>query len=133
MTDERMTLNEARAEIEAILAAIPDDEIPTFPLAQINRNGTVTVLTETDLDIPFCIDIEPGHILGTAPDPLYNRRIASMRAIEGEMYCRAEAKFLANGRKLDGLGLVKKEPGPTGWKERIISLCPPGPQPKQVP
>ena len=89
------TLRMARAAIEAILAAIPDEDLPEFDKVE-ERDGRVIAWYGST-----------GHHLGTARttgerDLLAYRRSAAWQAIENEMACRADAKFLANGDSLGG-------------------------------
>ncbi|ROR91720.1 hypothetical protein [Nocardioides aurantiacus] len=87
-----MNILEARAAIEAILAAIPDKELPKFDRREVQADGRVLVWWGGT-----------GHYLGSATtdgerDPLAYRRSASWSAIEGEMTCRADAKHLKRER-----------------------------------
>ena len=96
-----MNVQEARNAIEAILAAIPDDELPDFDKVEV-RDDEVLVWWGGS-----------GRILGTAKsggkrDPLIYRRNASWDAIQSEMTHRVDRRFLENGDKPDGIRLAKK-------------------------
>jgi len=96
-----MDIRAARAAIEAILAAIPDEELPEFERVEIHE-GRTTVWWGGK-----------GRTLGSARtgnnrEPLGYRRSASWEAIEGEMAYRADKRYLENGDKPDGLRLAKR-------------------------
>ena len=93
-----MNIREARAAIEEILASIPDEEMPLYDSIEIEPDR-VTVWWGGR-----------GRCLGTARtggkrNPMRYREGGSWDAIEGEMAYRADAAFLANGDRPDGLGL----------------------------
>jgi hypothetical protein len=98
-----MNVNEARAAIEAILAAISDDELPEFDKVEHDKaRGEVLVWWGGT-----------GHCLGSAKrdgqrDPSVHRRSASWKAIECEMTHRADLAFFENGDSADGLKLARK-------------------------
>lgn len=88
-----VNIKTARKAIEAILAAIPDDELPDFDREEIGTDGRVTVWWGGS-----------GHILGGAKRngvrcPKVHRSHGSWAAIEGEMTYRADKRFLRNGDK----------------------------------
>ena len=94
-----MKITEARAAIEAILAAVSDDDLPTFDRAEVEADGRVVVWLGGR-----------GRVLGSAHangtrDPLVYRRSASWDAIEGEATYRADRRFLENGDSADGFHL----------------------------
>lgn len=94
-----MNIKEARAAIEAILAAIPDEELPQFDKVEVEADGKTVVWWGSH-----------GHILGTSKRggkrrPLNYRETGSWQAIEQEMAYRADRDFLANG---DGAELVSR-------------------------
>jgi hypothetical protein len=96
-----MNIKEARDAIEAILAAIPDDELPDFDKVEID-DGRVLVWWG-----------DCGHVLGSAKaggerDPLSYRRNGSWGAIESEMTYRADRRLLDNGDDPTGLRLASK-------------------------
>lgn len=96
-----MNIKQARAAIEAILAAIPDDEMPKFDKVE-QRDGDVIVWWGG------C-----GHHLGSAMsagqrEPNIHRRSGSWDAIEGEMVARADRVFLDNGDSAEGLKITGK-------------------------
>lgn len=97
-----MNVKEARAAIEAILAAIPDSELPEFDKVEI-RDGRPTVWWGGS-----------GRILGSAKsngqrDPLLYRRDASWDAIHLEMTHRADRRLLDNGDDPTGVRLARKK------------------------
>lgn len=97
-----MNIHTAREAIEAILASIPDEELPDFDKVELEDDGKVCVWWGGR-----------GRILGSATsggkrDPLLYRRNASREAIESEMVHRADRRFLENGDKPDGIRLGKK-------------------------
>lgn len=86
-----MNIKIARAAIEAILAAIPDDKLPDFDRVEHGADGKVTAWWGG-----------MGHILGSAKRgnkrrPKNYRESGSWSAIEGEMAYRADRRLLANG------------------------------------
>lgn len=98
-----MNIKEARTAIEAILAAIPDEEMPEFDKVEIdNARGETLVWWGGS-----------GRVLGSAMsggkrDPLVYRRTASWDAIQLEMTHRADRRYLENGDSADGIRLAKK-------------------------
>ena len=97
-----MDIKQARAAIEAILEAIPDDKLPDFDKVE-HRDGTVIVWWGGK-----------GSHLGSAKsngerDPLIYRRRGSWDAIEAEMTCRADRRLLDNGDDPTGVHLAKKK------------------------
>lgn len=103
METTTMTITAARAAIEAILAAIPDEELPEFDKVEIDNDRGETLVWWGG----------SGRILGTAKsggvrDPLIYRRTASWDAIQAEMTSRVDRRFLENGDKIDGLDLAAK-------------------------
>lgn len=96
-----MTTSEARAAIEAILASIPDEELPEFDKVEIDGDEVLVWWGGS------------GRVLGTAKsggkrDPLVYRRNASWDAVQAEMTHRADRRFLNNGDKPGGVRLGKK-------------------------
>lgn len=84
-----MDIKTARAAIEAILKAIPDDQLPDFDRVEHGADGKVTAWLGGT-----------GHILGSAKRgnkrrPKNYREGGSWRAIEGEMTYRADKRLLA--------------------------------------
>ena len=103
MTDFPMTIRAARAAIEAILAAIPDDELPEFDKVDYDRNGRPTVWWGGH-----------GRCLGSATsngvrEPLIYRSGAAWDAIESEMTYRADRRLLDNGDDPKGVRLAKRK------------------------
>lgn len=99
-----MDIKAAQQAIEAILASIPDDELPKFDRVE-QCDGTTTVWWGGT-----------GHYLGSARtgerrSPINHRHRAAWEAIEGEMTYRADQKFFDNGDKLDGLRIAAKKGG----------------------
>lgn len=97
-----MNIKTAQEAISAILASIPDEELPEFDKVEIEDDGRVCVWWGSH-----------GRILGSAKsggkrDPLSYRRSGAWAAIEHEMVCRTDQRFLANGDKPDGIRLAKK-------------------------
>lgn len=97
-----MNIKEARTAIEAILAAIPDDELPEFDKVEV-RDGQIVVWWGST-----------GHHLGSAKrggerDPLSYRRSGSWGAIEAEMTHRADRRLLDNGDDPTGVRLAAKK------------------------
>lgn len=98
-----MTIKAARMAIEAILASIPDDELPAFDRVDYNKDGVPTVWWGG-----------MGRVLGSARsngvrDPGIYRRDASWSAIECEMTFRADRRLLDNGDDPTGIKLARKE------------------------
>jgi len=98
-----VNLQEARAGIEAILAAIDDEELPEFDRVEVDDDGKAVVWWGGE-----------GRVLGSATsggkrDPLSYRRSASWSAIQMEMTYRVDLRFLQNGDKPDGIKLAAKE------------------------
>lgn len=101
-----MNIKTAQEAIEAILAAIPDDELPEFDKVE-QRDGETLVWWGST-----------GHYLGSATsggrdgrkkrDPGVHRSNAIWGCIEGEMTFRADRKFLENGDRIDGIRLAAK-------------------------
>lgn len=96
-----MNIKEARSAIEAILAAIPDEELPEFDKVEID--GTDVVVWWGG----------HGRVLGSAMqngrrNPIQYRENASWDAIQLEMTYRADRRFLENGDKPDGIRLAKQ-------------------------
>jgi len=97
-----MNIEQARAAIEAIVAAIDDDELPEFDKVEQDRDGGVIVWWGST-----------GQHLGSAKrggkrDPLNYRRRGSWHAIEMEMTYRADRRLLDNGDDPTGVHLAKK-------------------------
>lgn len=97
-----MNIKEARAAIEAILAAIPDDELPSFDKVEERDGKTIVWWGST------------GHYLGTATSsgkrsPHNYRRNGSWDAIEAEMTYRADLRYFENGDSAEGINLAKKK------------------------
>lgn len=97
-----MNIKEARLAIEAILAAIPDEELPRFDRVETTKEGETLVWFGGT-----------GRHLGSAKqggerDPLVYRRDASMRAVELEMTYRADKRFLENGDEARGIKLARR-------------------------
>ena len=98
-----MNISEARAAIEAILEAIPDDDLPEFDRVEIEADNRVCVWWGGH-----------GHVLGTAKRdgkrrPLNYRENGSWAAIESEMTHRTDRRFLENGDNPKGIRLGKKK------------------------
>lgn len=98
-----MNIKEARAAIEAILEAVPDDELPEFDKVEIESDGDVLVWWGGQ-----------GRVLGSAKsngkrDPLVYRRSGSWDAIQMEMTYRADRRFLENGDSPEGIRLGRKK------------------------
>ncbi|WP_269304858.1 hypothetical protein [Aeromicrobium sp. HA] len=98
-----MNIKEARAAIEAILAAIPDEEFPDFDKVEVRKDGTEVVVWWGGR----------GQHLGSAKsngvrNPLNYRTSASWNAIEGEMTYRADRRYLENGDTIEGIRLGRK-------------------------
>lgn len=98
-----MDIKTARAAIEAILAAIPDEDMPEFDRVEYDRGGMPTAWWGG------C-----GYSLGSATtggkrDPSIYRRNASWEAIEREMVYRADRRLHENGDDPTGICLAKKE------------------------
>lgn len=82
-----MNIEEARAAIEAILASIPDDELPAFDRIEQRDDGKVVAKWGGT-----------GYYLGTAKrngnrDPSVHREDASNEAIVLEMVYRADKQL----------------------------------------
>lgn len=97
-----MNIIEARAGIEAILAALDDEDLPEFDRVEVEEDGTVIVWWGGE-----------GRHLGSAKfggkrDPLSYRRSGSWAAIQLEMTYRVDRRFLENGDKPDGIKLAAK-------------------------
>lgn len=95
-----MNIKTARAAIEAILAAIPDDELPEFDRIEHGKDGKVTAWWGGT-----------GHILGSATRggkrrPENYREGTSWSAIEGEMTYRADKRIFDNGDDPTGVQLA---------------------------
>lgn len=98
-----MNVTEARAGIEAILAAIDDDELPEFDRVESREGGDTIVWWGGE-----------GRHLGSAKTggercPLSYRRSGSWAAIQGEMTYRTDLRYLENGDKADGIRLAARE------------------------
>lgn len=98
-----MDIKTARAAIEAILAAVPDEELPEFDRVEYDRDGMPTVWWGGR-----------GYCLGSAKtgekrDPSIHRRNASWEAIENEMVYRADKRLHDNGDDPRGIRLAKTE------------------------
>jgi hypothetical protein len=98
-----MNIKEARLAIEAILAAIPDDELPEFDKVEIDNDRGETLVWWGG----------SGRVLGSAMrgdvrNPIQYRKSGSWDAIQMEMTYRADQKYLENGDKPDGIRLAKK-------------------------
>lgn len=98
-----MDIKTARAAIEAILAAIPDEELPQFDRVEYDQEGLPTVWWGGN-----------GYCLGSAKsgekrDPLIYRARGSWDAIESEMTYRADKRLLDNGDNPAGIRLAKRE------------------------
>ncbi|AWN04976.1 hypothetical protein I5H21_gp052 [Mycobacterium phage Byougenkin] len=92
-----MNLKTALAAIEAILAAIPDEELPSFDRMEHGADGRVTAWYG-----------HTGRVLGSATrGGIRNSEVyrtgASWSAIEGEMAYRADKKLLENNDEPAGL------------------------------
>lgn len=97
-----MNLTTAHAAIEAILAAIPDDQLPEFDRVEHREDGEVVVWFGG-----------LGRVLGTAKsggkrDPIIYRSRGASEAIQGEMAYRADQKLLDNGDNPKGVRLARK-------------------------
>lgn len=96
-----MDIKTARAAIEAILASIPDENLPEFDRVEYGRDGKPVVWWGGN-----------GHCLGTAKrgekrDPLVYRSGGSWDAIEAEMAYRADKRLHDNGDDPNGVRLAK--------------------------
>ena len=103
MSDGRMTIKTARAAMEAILASIPDEELPEFDRVEFREDGMPVVWWGGS-----------GRYLGSAKsggvrDPLVYRTSGSWDAIQMEMTYRADRRLLDNGDDPVGVRLAKKE------------------------
>lgn len=97
-----MNIKEARAAIEEILASIPDSELPDFDRIEVDADGKTCAWWGGH-----------GRYLGSAERgeerrPLLYREGGTWDAIEGEMFYRADKRFLENGDKPHGIKLGKK-------------------------
>lgn len=101
-----MNIKEARAAIEAILAAIDDDDLPEFDKVEIDpahNDGRPIVWWGSE-----------GRHLGSSRtgtgerNPIGYRKSGSWAAIQGEMTYRADARLLANGDDPTGVRLAAK-------------------------
>lgn len=97
-----MNIREAQDAIKAILAAIPDDELPEFDRVEIGDDGRLVVWWGAH-----------GHVLGSARrgkqrHPGSYRDNGAWDAIEAEMTYRADKRLLANGDDPTGIRLAKK-------------------------
>lgn len=97
-----MNIKEAQVAIEAILAAIPDDELPEFDRVEIREDGRPLVWWGGS-----------GQYLGSATrggerDPLVYRRRGAWDAIQNEMTYRADRRLLDNGDDPTGVRLAAK-------------------------
>lgn len=99
-----MDIKTARAAIEAILAAIPDEELPEFDTVEYDaKTGMPTVWWGGS-----------GRCLGSAKssgerEPLIYRTNGSWDAIQMEMTYRADRRLLDNGDNPIGVRLAKKK------------------------
>lgn len=98
-----MNIKEARTAIEAILAAIPDDELPEFDKVEIDAERGETLVWWGG----------QGQVLGSARRgderrPLNYREGGSWGAIQNEMTYRADLRYLENGDRPDGISLGRK-------------------------
>lgn len=96
-----MNLTTAHAAIEAILATIPDDQLPEFDRVEHREDGEVVVWFGGQ-----------GRVLGTAKsnrkrDPLIYRGQGATEAIQAEMAHRADKKLLDNGDNPNGVQLAR--------------------------
>ncbi|GEM_PF-6526307 len=98
-----MDIKTARAAIEAILASIPDEELPEFDRVEYGQDGMPTVWWGGR-----------GSCLGKATsggkrDPQVYRSRGSWDAIEAEMTYRADKRLHDNGDDPRGIRLAEKE------------------------
>ncbi|NKW34828.1 hypothetical protein GS942_23770 [Rhodococcus hoagii] len=98
-----MDIKTAQAAIEAILASIPDEELPEFDRVEYGRDGKPTVWWGGT-----------GRCLGSAKrngkrDPLVYRSNGAWGAIEAEMTYRADKRLHDNGDDPRGIRLAEKE------------------------
>ncbi len=96
-----MNIVEARAAIEAILEAIPDNELPDFDKVEVRENEICVWWGGS------------GRFLGSARsggvrDPLVYRHNASWEAVQMEMTCRADRRLLDNDDDPTGVRLARK-------------------------
>lgn len=97
-----MNIREAQDAIKAILAEIPDDELPEFDRVEIDKEGRPVVWWGAH-----------GHVLGSARRGKH-RRPGNYRdngawdAIEAEMTHRADQRLLDNGDDPTGVRLGKE-------------------------
>lgn len=99
-----MDVKTARAAIEAILAAIPNEELPEFD----------TVEYDAETGMPTVWWGGSGQCLGSAKsggvrEPLIYRTNASWDAIQMEMTHRADRRLLDNGDDPTGVRLARKK------------------------
>ena len=97
-----MDIKTARAAIEAILAAIPDEELPEFDKVEFDKDG-----------MPCVWYGGLGRHLGSAKrngkrDPSIYHEDASWKAIELEMAYRADRRLHENGDDPTDIRLAKK-------------------------
>lgn len=100
-----MDIKAARAAIEAILAAIPDDELPEFDRVEFDgryNDGRPVVWWGSE-----------GKHLGTSRRngeryPIGYRESGSWAAIQAEMTYRADRRLLENGDDPVGVRLAAK-------------------------
>lgn len=97
-----MDIKTARAAIEAIVAAIPDEEMPEFDRVEYRDNG-----------MPVVWWGGTGYHLGSAAtggerSPITYRHKASWEAIENEMVYRADMRLLGNADDPTGVHLAAK-------------------------
>jgi hypothetical protein len=97
-----MNIREAQDAIKAILAQIPDEELPEFDKVEIEDDGRLTVWWGSH-----------GAILGSAKRggerrPLNYRDNGAWAAVEAEMTYRADKRLLENGDDPTGIRLAKK-------------------------
>lgn len=99
-----MNLKTAREAIEAILAAIPDGELPEFDRVEHDAHDGKPVVWWGGT----------GHYLGSARtgtgerNPIGYRHRGSWAAIEAEMTYRADQRLLDNGDDPTGVRLAAK-------------------------
>jgi hypothetical protein len=97
-----MNIKEARDAIEAILASIPDDELPEFDKVEV-RSDEVLVWWGGQ-----------GRVLGSAKrhgirNPIQYREGGSWDAIQMEMTYRADQRYLDNGDRHEGIRLGRRK------------------------
>lgn len=96
-----MNIREAQDAIKAILAAIPDDELPEFDRVVVEGDEVVVWWGST------------GHVLGSARRgsqrrPGNYRDNGAWAAIEAEMTYRTDKRLLENDDNPHGIRLAKK-------------------------